>query len=113
MLATKHKIRIRSPFWGAGSVYNWVRDGFHTHGDGINTRYLNNYTTLEIELNNKTTLINTEDIKRFAKKYNSFKDINNSIIQVAVISISLLDPSLKPIKKKDDTQTNIFSLIKK
>ncbi|GAG27912.1 unnamed protein product, partial [marine sediment metagenome] len=95
------KIKIKKPFYGAGSVYKWTKDGFHIHGIGINTKYLDNHTTLKIEVNKKITLIRTEDIKKFAKKYNSFRNINNSIVQVAVISLSLLDPSLKPVRKEN------------
>ena len=105
------KIRIRSPYYGAGSPksYNWIKDDFHIYGIGVNIKYLNDYDTLEITLEGKTALVKTQDIKNFANKYNSYKHIKNSIVKVAIFSISLLDPNLHAKKKKiDDRQQKLF-----
>lgn len=107
------RIKIKNPFYGAGSIYGWVKDGFHIYGVGINTELLDKHNILEIEVNKKITVVNTKDIRKFAEKYNSFRNIHNSFIQVAVVSLSLLDPSLKPIKKEADNQRTIFDFIKK
>jgi len=108
------KIKIRKPYYGAGSSkqYGWVKDGFHIHGVGVNVNHLDEYDYLEITLEKKTTIIRTEDIRNFADRYNSYYDIKNSIVQVAVFSVSLLDPSLKPKPKIDDRQTSLLDLIK-
>lgn len=107
------KIRIRSPYYGAGSPksYGWIKDDFHIWGVGVNINYLDNYDNLEIVLNGKSALVKTQDIKNFANKYHSFKDIKNSIVKVAIFSISLLDPSLHAKKAKiiiDNKQPSLF-----
>ncbi len=105
------KIKIRKPYFGAGSskVYNWLKDGFHMHGIGVNINYLNNFDALEITLESKTSIISTDTIRKFADKYNSYYDIRNSTARVAVFSITLLDPSLTSRgKKPDDRQQKLF-----
>jgi hypothetical protein len=107
---TPRKIRIRSPYYGAGSPkqFSWTKDNFHIYGVGVNVKYLNDYDVLEIVLEGKSTLVKTQDIKNFANKYNSYKPIKNSMVKVAIFSISLLDPNLhakkKEIKKEVDTR---------
>jgi hypothetical protein len=107
------KIRIRSPYYGAGSPksFNWVKDDFHIYGVGVNIKYLNNYDLLEIVLDGKSTLVKTQDIKNFANKYNSYKNIKNSMVKVAIFSISLLNPEIHAKKKKieiDKRQPTLF-----
>lgn len=107
------KVRIRSPYYGAGSPkqYGWIKDNFHIYGVGVNINYLNDYDTLEVVLDGKSTLVKTQDIKNFANKYHSYRSIKNSIVKVAVFSISLLDPSLHAKKKVvvlDTRQPKLF-----
>jgi hypothetical protein len=98
---TPRRIKIRQPYFGAGSPkqFNWIKDDYHIFGVGVNVRYLNNYDVLEIVVNNKAALVKTQDIKNFANKYNSYKNIRNSVVKVAIFSMSLIDPSLHAKKK--------------
>ena len=63
----------------------------------------------------KTTAVRTKDIRNFADKYNSYYDIKNAIVRVAVFSISLLDPNLKQkeIKPERDLDDILRELLKK
>jgi hypothetical protein len=107
------KIKIRSPYFGAGSPkqFGWIKDDYHIWGVGVNINYLDNYDNLEIVLDGKSALAKTQDIKNFANKYHSYKPIKNSMVKVAIFSVSLLDPSLHAKKKKvevDNKQPTLF-----
>lgn len=104
---TSRKIKIRSPYYGAGSSksFGWIKDNFHIYGVGVNMRYLNDYDSLEIVLDGKSTLVKTQDIRTFANKYHSYKNIKNSMVKVAIFSISLLNPELHARKKKIEIDT--------
>lgn len=86
------KIKIKAPFYGAGSPsqYNWVKDGYEIFGVGINTKHVNSETTLEVIVDTHSYVVKTEDIKAFVRKYNSVRSVKNSLVRVAVFSISLL-----------------------
>ena len=61
------KIKIRKPYYGAGSSkqYNWVKDGFHIFGIGVKVDYLDDYDILEITVDKKNHCCKNKRYKKF------------------------------------------------
>ncbi len=70
MIITKKKtanVKIKAPFYGAGSKYGWVKDGYDIFGFGLKLTDLKNFQTLTIQSDGNTYTIDTEKAiyKRF------------------------------------------------
>jgi hypothetical protein len=85
-------IKIRNPFYGAGSPkqFNWVKDNFAIEGIGVDVNILNSYDSIDIILDKETYRISTEKAREFVKKYNSLYAVRNYKIILGVISKSIL-----------------------
>jgi hypothetical protein len=108
------KIRIRSCYYSAGldNQFNWVKDGYHAHGVGVNIEHLKNYDFLEITVEKKTFRVSCANVIIFANKYKSYKKIDNSLVRVAVFSKTLLDPRLKSKVKPISNQRSLYEYLK-
>lgn len=109
-------IKLRDPFYGAGSPkqYNWVKDGFHIWGIGINMIDLQSHEDLTIIMENTAYQVKTAPILDFVKRYNSVYKIRNSDVVVGVFSRSLLPKKELPqsLKPKPDPLLELPDLIK-
>lgn len=85
-------IKIRNPFFGAGSPkqYNWTKDNFAIEGIGIDVDILNNYDSIDIILDKETYRVSTEKAKEFIKRYKSIYRVRNYGKLLGVISKSIL-----------------------
>ena len=82
-------IKIREPFYGAGSpkIYNWVKDGFDMKGIGLKTSLLNENETLTVHFEGKDHILKCEDAKKFIENYGSLKTARGTTL--GVVSTSL------------------------
>ena len=83
-------------YYGAGSPkkYNWVKDGFHIYGVGIDIDLLKQYQILQIEVNNQVYGLDTTKAINFIKKYRSLLHIKGTILGVVSKSLLTNDPYL-------------------
>lgn len=84
-------IKIKAPFYGAGSPkqYNWVKDGHHIYGIGVKADDLNKETALRIEVDGNVYVILTKTARDFVRKYNSIYQAS-PLVRLGVFSISVL-----------------------
>lgn len=80
------KVEIKQGYFkGAGSVYKWIDDGYHTFGIGINIntyRKAKKYVRVHIEGNKYR--IYKDEAREFYNKYKSKKQLNENILLVVV-----------------------------
>lgn len=90
------EIKIRTPFYGAGSdkQYGWAKDGYHIYGIGLKVEDIKNHEYLSVEFEGEKYLLKCEEIKSFTRHYKSFYTAKG--VQLAVISKSLLNNILLP-----------------
>lgn len=84
------KIIIKNPFFGAGTTYQWTKDGHHIWGVGIKVEDLV-HKELLFEVGGETYIVKSKDILEFAQKYNSYYTTKKNNVQLAVFSKSLLN----------------------
>jgi len=87
------RIDIKAPFYGAGSPkqFGWVKDGFNIYGIGLKVDDVNGHRDLIVGYDGNSYIIRTQDIKDFTYKYNSYYQVKNSSVRLAVFSVSLLN----------------------
>jgi hypothetical protein len=108
-MSIKRKIiEIRKPYYGAGSEksFGWVKDGFDIWGIGVKVEYVTGYDSLDIKLDGKIYRVSTVKIKEFVARYNSYYNIDNYGVQLAVFSKSILRNIIS--QKKEDRVINYY-----
>jgi len=87
------KLKIRSGwFWGAGSKYDWTKDGYHINGIGVARKYFDE-PVMEITVDGMAYTCDMKEALIFVRKYKSVMQMKS--IKLGVISRSLLIPVTK------------------
>jgi hypothetical protein len=91
------KLKIEKGFfYGAGSpkVYNWVKDGFHIYGVGVNLDLLKisrlKHEPVEIEIDGEHYELDSQTALEFINNYNSIEKRKGT--SIGVVSKSLCVP---------------------
>jgi hypothetical protein len=95
-------IKIREPFWGAGTTFAWKAGGHDQVGVGLNKQDLLSNEELMVEVRGRTYKVNCARAIEFIRKYKSFQDKRGGV-RIGIISMSIMEP------QDDDERTNADS----
>ncbi len=91
----------KSFFHTAGKKYGWSLPKWACEGVGIDTRILQNYTEIEVIVDNIPYLLNCEHAIAFIRRFKSIEDHKG--IKVGIISRSLLKRVSEPEKEEPNS----------